>query len=164
MEKGLLIIFIICMLGISPGSCQNPAEELLSEIADEYISEDLGEQEIQEITEELLSIFYSPLDINLATEAELKKLIFLNDFQVYTFLEYRQKYGRILSVSELKLVPGFRERDVYLSKYFLNLNPQYQESRPNKKNIYVSQKLLTRFKMESPEKKGFSESADSLSR
>ena len=48
-----------------------------------------------------------PVNINTADREELKKLLFLSDFQVSSLLQYREETGRLYSLNELQLIYGF---------------------------------------------------------
>lgn len=57
--------------------------------------------------------------INLLSRRQLEATRLLTLFQVESLLEYRQRYGDILSAAELSLVDGFdREQAGYLARFF----------------------------------------------
>ncbi|MDI3320025.1 ComEA family DNA-binding protein [Pinibacter soli] len=54
-------------------------------------------------------MFYKkhPLNLNNASENDLKELWFLSDPQIESFLRYRQLLGKLISIYELQAVPGW---------------------------------------------------------
>lgn len=47
--------------------------------------------------------------INKVSADELKRLLFLTEYQIYNLIEYREKSGLILSVKELSSIKGFND-------------------------------------------------------
>ena len=48
-----------------------------------------------------------PLELNTLHEEELRQLPFLSDYQIYQLLRFRSDQGQLLSLGQLKLVPGW---------------------------------------------------------
>ncbi len=65
-----------------------------------------------------------PININRANRTELGKLLFLNDFQITSLLDYREQTGNILSISELQLVFGFDQDVIRRILPFITLGPE----------------------------------------
>lgn len=49
----------------------------------------------------------APLELNTLHEEELRQLPFLSDYQIYQLLRFRSDQGQLLSLGQLKLVPGW---------------------------------------------------------
>ncbi|MEO7312584.1 MAG: helix-hairpin-helix domain-containing protein [Chitinophagaceae bacterium] len=48
-----------------------------------------------------------PLNLNMATESDLRLLFFLKPMQIQSFLQYRQVLGKLIDLYELQAVPGW---------------------------------------------------------
>lgn len=57
--------------------------------------------------EELENYRENPLNLNRATEGELRELRLLSDRQIIELLRYRQQAGDLISIYELQAIPGF---------------------------------------------------------
>jgi len=51
-----------------------------------------------------------PVNLNNATEDELKQLPYLNDFQIQSIIQHRKRYGSFVTLYELPYVFGFDEQ------------------------------------------------------
>src|SRR5690606_40574008 len=66
------------------------------------------ELDYEELYEGLLQLYLTPLDLNRASAEELQSLYILNPLQINEFMDYRRKYGHLLTLYELQAVPEFR--------------------------------------------------------
>ncbi len=87
-------------------------QQVVSEIVEEFTARSDIEQDYTELVEDLLQLAENPINLNAARKSELQQLFFLSDFQIESLLNYRDSTGKILSVYELQLVPGFDLVDV----------------------------------------------------
>lgn len=96
---GLIFFLILCF-------CANGQDERTNERWKEYIQQLAEDEENSERLESLYSelsyLAEHPIDLNTATAESLRRLPFLSDAQVEAILSYRQKYGALLTVYELK--------------------------------------------------------------
>jgi hypothetical protein len=102
LKTGLVILvtwFASPMSGQDPGSLAPMLEELLYREENPVLPEELMER--FEETEGIL------LDLNRASEAELKESGLFNPFQVHQLISYRTRYGAFFSIYELAFIPGF---------------------------------------------------------
>lgn len=86
------------------GATGAPIREL---IEDFLLSGEVDDFDYNTLLEDLEVYLESPIDLNRATEAELKDLIFLNDVQISNLLRYRNEQGKLIAIQELQVVPGF---------------------------------------------------------
>jgi hypothetical protein len=63
-----------------------------------------------------------PIDLNTATAGDLQQLPFLTDFQVSSFMDYRTKNGRLLSIYELPMIYGFTEKLAAMMLPYVQVN------------------------------------------
>ena len=59
-----------------------------------------------------------PLDLNRATREDLEQLPFLSELQVMDFLEYRDRYGVLRSMGELRMVRSMDWQQIRLLPFF----------------------------------------------
>jgi hypothetical protein len=125
----------------------------------ENTSEDL---DYTAILENLAYYRDHPLDLNFAEPDELAQLIMLNDFQIASLINHREKYGKLLSVYELQGVEGFDLPLIY------QLLPYVKVSRAlNRLNIslndilkYGTNDVFLRVSQNIEQQKGFSPADD----
>ncbi|MGC9342708.1 MAG: hypothetical protein ACP5E3_08415 [Bacteroidales bacterium] len=163
MKKFLLLYLLFQFLHPLSSLSQ---EVISSEIGDILI-EILGEEsenlaEVEELYELLSDIYLRKENINFVSREELNKIPFLTEFQVFSFLEYRKKYGWIYSPNELCLITGFHkeliEKMILFFSFQHPLLPTDSEIKGERK---INQKLLIRTKFEYPLRAGFSDNIDS---
>ncbi|MEX2595147.1 MAG: helix-hairpin-helix domain-containing protein [Anditalea sp.] len=90
------------------------AEELFS----------IQEEEINygELYESLLQVYLNPVNLNKTNAEELQALYILNPIQINSFMDYREKYGPLLSLYELQAVPEFNLEIIYRLLPFVTLD------------------------------------------
>jgi hypothetical protein len=82
-------------------------ENVFQKIADDlYGAQDL-DLNYEDLYDNLAQLLAHPLDVNEATDEELRFLKILSEEQIKNLLEYRLINGYLLSVYELQAVPGF---------------------------------------------------------
>ena len=77
------------------------------EYIEEMASETEDEERIEALYTDLSYLVEHPFELNTVTEGELKRLPFLSDLQIRELLEYRSRYGKMLTLYELKNVEAF---------------------------------------------------------
>ena len=140
---------------------QEVLDEFFRQITEEYFPEEMNESGISERIEMLVFIYHHPYNINTVNEEELQELFFLNDFEIFLFLEYRTNYGLILSLKELELVMGLKPDKIKLLNHFLICGDKQKTGILQKKNRNGRHKILNRYKLEFPLRKGFNTDHDS---
>ncbi len=108
------IFLFLLFLTLAGNSIAQNEETSAAEILENYIRESAqpAESNIQEFVEYLERLQSKPLDLNRAGRDELIDLHLLNDIQVENLLQYRAKYGPLLSEHELQAVPGWELSDI----------------------------------------------------
>ena len=79
--------------------------------------EELDEQEVERFNHYLSH----PLEINLASRSRLVSSGLLSQYQAASLLDYRSRFGDVLSFSELSAIEGFGPENVAALKPFLSL-------------------------------------------
>lgn len=125
MVSDSIIKFIILLILSVHFSCliSTTQEEVVQNTIEDFIEDhDITSENNHDFTtiiENLQYYFDNPLNINTATEEELKSLYILNDFQIYSLHEYIKRNGPFLSIYELQLVYGFNSQIVQTLSPFI---------------------------------------------
>ncbi|MCK4922920.1 MAG: helix-hairpin-helix domain-containing protein, partial [Bacteroidales bacterium] len=158
-----ILPFLIILIYLSDNAlCQPEISPQIQGLMEELISETEDDSEISVIYEHLEAVLQNPYEINSVSKEELESLFIITDFQIYTFLEYREKYGRILSLKELYLIIGFNPDIIEQLKAFVVVGNEASSSMPTHSKRYSDFKILNRYVKSTPAKNGFLEEADSL--
>jgi hypothetical protein len=94
----------------------------IENIIEQTIAKSNEDLEIESIVSDLEQLLINPLDLNNATLNDLDKLSILNDFQIQSLIDYRNKFGQIISLNELNYMYGFNENTIRLIKPFVYIN------------------------------------------
>ncbi|MCS7004708.1 MAG: helix-hairpin-helix domain-containing protein [Cytophagales bacterium] len=65
------------------------------------------EADYESFYEAMLQMYTDPLDLNRATREDLQNLFILTEYQINSFLKYRAKNGKLLTIYELQAIEGF---------------------------------------------------------
>lgn len=134
--RSVKIIFIkICILfGVLKGHAQTELEALEEELL-EYLAENSEEElDLGEVSEYLIQLRRSPLDLNKVTKDQLASLYILNPLQIYHLLEHRRLSGDFVSVLELQGIEGFDLELIQLLQHFVKV-----DNSPIYRNISVKE-------------------------
>ncbi len=139
---------------------QNTIEQLI-----EVIAEGLEEGEELDYTTlfEDLNYYYShPLNLNKATDEEIRSLFLLTDIQINSLRRHIDKYGPLDSEYELQAISGFELESIYLILPFVKVDAQSLTSTVNLKTILKDGKsdLFIRYQQVLQEQTGYSEVTD----
>lgn len=117
--KRILLFALLCLF-LLPAVAQQPLswEQLWQETVD---AEDFDEAALEDAYERMAQLAQNPLDINAATREELEQLPFLTATQVMDLVEYRDRYGPVRTVRELKMIPSLDYRELELLPFFLRV-------------------------------------------
>lgn len=79
----------------------------ISEIVEQIASASEEEIDLTDLQTEITELMANPINLNTASEEELRKISWLSEFQIQSLLDYRLQYGAFLSLYELSYVYGF---------------------------------------------------------
>lgn len=83
-------------------------EELdFEQVVEDVFAVQEGEADYDEVYEYLFQLYAKPLNLNIATREDLLSVYLLSDRQVSNFINFRERYGPLLSIYELQFIPGF---------------------------------------------------------
>ncbi len=159
-KKLILLLFLICLASLSHSqntSSQNDfIENLLETIAEQN---EENEVDYSDFLDELNKLLLEPIDLNRASENDLDQLFILNKNQIANFITYRERTGRIYSLYELQLIPGFSSDIIRLISPFVSLDQSTEKLNARKR---AKQILLLKSEKTLQEEKGYtSENEDS---
>jgi len=164
----ICIMFILLLSGSKIVLAQEPAKPAATEnqqLEDkiEQLSEQTdSELDYSEIVDEMMQYIRSPLNINQASERELRE-IQLNDLQIYNLTSYIERFGELASIYELNLIEGFDSLLVMNLKPFISFEMQPVGAAINLKNLtkYGRNQIITRYQHVLKQQKGYTPIDDS---
>ena len=89
----------------------------------EFIGENLENSTIDLTTylEDLYYFYDNPINLNQTSFDELSKLLILTDNQIYGILNYRKKYGELLSIYELTAIEELDKESISMILPFVSV-------------------------------------------
>ncbi len=91
-----------------------------------YSQEDISgiesEELYSELTDYLTTLLLNPINLNGAGKGSLERLLLFTPFEIASFINYREEYGQILSISELYLIPGLSHQKISLLEPFVTIS------------------------------------------
>ena len=115
-----LLLILVLFSGISSASATPPElEEAVCTLIGAASPEELDEATLEHFTE----LRARPLRINSAGRRQLLASGLLSPYQVASLLDYRERTGDLLSLTELGAVDGFGPRFVQVLSLFVSLEP-----------------------------------------
>ena len=153
--------------------CYLPAQELprkdydLEKLAGEIFAAQDLDLNYSELYENLAQILSNPLDINKVSADQLRSLFVLNEKQVNSFINYREKSGPFLSIYELQVIPDWNQKTldrilpfVVVQDPSTKLNSSIFNRISKEKNHY----LVVRYERSLESRKGYEAYGDSAHR
>ncbi len=134
--------------------------EITENLDFESVIEDLlpsQEQEVDynDLYDRLFTLYSNPLDLNTVDRTSLQSLFFLTEEQISNLLDYRDKYGKILSCYELLSVDGFERETVQRLIPFVNIQFNPKPSLRTSLGQPDNHSLFLRFQTTLEQKKGY---------
>lgn len=159
--KTFLSLTILIAACFSLPAQDQPMERLnLQQFSDERFGMTDQETGYEELYENLAVTLAEPLDLNVASEEQLRMLGVLSEIQLRQLINYRAEQGKFLSIYELQAVPNIDLQTVYQILPFVtvedptaSINKSLLQRMSRGNNTY----LIVRQERSLEEKKGFSE-------
>ncbi len=154
----ILLLILICTSSagfaqITDGQRDSKMEEVIESVAESDESDIDNSVMLETMTENA----EHPVSINLASEDDLNRLNLLDFNQIHNLLEYRKKYGYLISAFELSVIEGFTPEVVTSLTPFINYELP-SDSIANSGKI-LRNSLITRMKASFPQPKGYRSSS-----
>lgn len=143
-----------------PEKQQDLIESLLQDLEGE------GEFDFNTIFENLRYYQNNPLNLNVASEAELRELNFLSDIQISDLLQHRNETGAFISLLELQTIDSFSENLIRALLPFVSIDKavdDYQLSFPEMLQKGQNE-LFLRWQRNLQASRGFSDEVNENSR
>jgi hypothetical protein len=134
----------------------------LSQLTDEIFAFQDDEMNYEELQEMIAQLLIHPIDVNLATEEELRFLSVLSEEQIQSLLSYRREQGFLLSIYELQTIPGLDIVTIRKMIPFVRVYDHQSDIRNvfrrllTEKNNY----LIARYERTLESQKGFSDTTE----
>lgn len=135
------------------------------EFVDELSTSIADERQIEILFDELSYLADHPFELNSVTVNQLRVLPFLTDKQVENIISHRDKYGKFLTVYELKNVKDLDFQTIKLLLPFVYIGEIVVDKRPvTVSNLlkYGSNELQLRYDRCFQRKKGYDQQPDSI--
>ncbi len=109
--RRVAIIFLAVLSGsLAKGQSSRELPDAIRQIIETIAANSEEENiDIQALYDTYESLLENPINLNAATEADLRSLQILTDFQIQSLLDYRKEYGILYTLHELPLIHGFSE-------------------------------------------------------
>lgn len=98
---------ILLLLSAIIAVAQPPVAPLQDQLLEDVVEATEREFDFDTYADYLEQLLEQPLNLNIATEAELTELRLLTDQQISALLLYRKRHGDLLAVYELQAIPFF---------------------------------------------------------
>lgn len=139
---------------------------LITNIIEEYLEATDGENfDFNTIFENLNYYYENPLNINTATEHDLRELFLLNELQINDFIRHRGQFGTFLSIYELQALPTWDMFTIQNVVPFLKCDVAAADFNLNFKDALTkgNSQLFLKAKRILEQRKGFIKNADGVS-
>ena len=122
-----------------------------------------GELDYSEFLDDLSRIKRHPINLNAASDNDLRKLTFLNELQIANLRAYLQQYGSIASIYELNMIEGFNQELIEIMLPYITLTAQSEKDKITLKRMlrYGRTDLMVRFQQVLEKQAGYLPVSDS---
>lgn len=150
----VLLFFSLFSLYLSAQENEMPN---LEEIVEEIASSSDVELDYTTLFTTLENLYYFPLDLNSATKDDFNDFIFLTEFQIYSILNYKKKFGAFQTIYELQFVDGIDFITLKRILPFVTISNDKVKQETNFKNIFLYGKhnTIIRYQRLLQEKAGY---------
>ena len=155
------LTFLLSCITLAAGAQIDPEpdrtaiiEQRLEQIAEGAEDEDL---DYSGLFDKLMTYMDFPLNLNTASEEDLYGMGLLANDQIRNFLEYREKYGHLLSVYELPYIPGWDMETAEVILPFIEVEPDLGREKITLKKLlnYGKHDVFIRYQRDLETKKGY---------
>jgi hypothetical protein len=166
----ILFLFLTAGGGLWPvvGQVQSGDQWLryIEELSEELESEDVEDDERMEaFYADLSELLEHPLDLNTADAERLKQLPFLSDVQIDALIAYRERYGKMVDIHELKHIEALDWPTIELLLPFVCIGETSRKPPPiTPENLlkYGRHEVVMRYDRTLQQKQGYRPQPDSI--
>lgn len=137
--------------------------EMIQQKVEEFAEQFEIEMDYADFIDILYYYYQNPLNLNSATDEQLRSMGLLNDSQIASLLEYRQKKGNFETIYELKDIPGFDYLIAYQLQMFFYVGKVTEKQKLEIKPMLSRGRhdVITRYSRILEEQNGFIDTTDS---
>lgn len=160
----ILLLFSVQLYSQETDTIIREGESVLTDKIENIAESTEGALDYSELIDDLKYYRQNPLNLNFATEDELRKLMFLNNKQIFQLVAYRETYGQLLSVFELQAIEGFDEVTIQNIVPFISVSSERPSAKLNLKNAvrYGRHQFIGRYQQVIQKPKGYETVPDSV--
>ncbi len=166
MKRLLITILIILLINGYIAEAQHSfSVDKWMEYIEEMAEETEDENQLETLYNELSYLADNPFELNNVTTEQLKRLPFLSDRQIEEIISYRKRYGKFITVYELKNLEELDFQTIELLLPFIYIGEYTVDKRPftvNNLLKYGSNELQMRYDRGFQQKKGYRSQPDSI--
>ena len=155
--RQVLFISLALITGLSYSQDYPVQEYDLEKLAENIFSIQDIDIDYSQLYENLAQILSNPIDLNEATDEQLRSLYILNEIQIHNLITYRDNQGPFISAYELQAVEGFDQTVIDTLIPFVTVRSKNQNAGSLWQRIVKEQNnyLLYRHSRTLETKKGF---------
>ncbi len=172
LHKTFQLLFLITCLTCSAPLMSQPLQDTIPPLQEQIINEEGFHQRIEslledtdteldyaELLEELELFLQNPLQLNTATADDLRRLIFLNDIQIFNLLNHISMFGRLISIYELQAIDGFDMETIMAIQPFVTVADEVRRRHFSFDDLMRegNSQLFVRYQRLFEEQRGFSD-------
>ena len=118
----LFVFFSFSLLSINLFAQNDKAEQVIESLIEDIAANSDEELDYSTIYDDLYFFLETPLNLNNATKATLRKLHFLDELQIIEILEYRKSNGNFKTIYELQLLESFDNESIKKLLPFISIS------------------------------------------
>lgn len=127
LKRILVIIFLLSTSIFAQVDTTLSVQELISE----YLEESTTEEENQDLYDLIEFLMNNPINVNEAPVSDLLRIPFIDFAEATAIIDYREKFGKLFSVMELKNLELLDDRKVFLLSNFLTTKDEEKREIPD---------------------------------
>ncbi|WP_075559653.1 helix-hairpin-helix domain-containing protein [Parabacteroides timonensis] len=166
MKKSFITLLVYMLINSYNINSQNIySVDKWMEYIEEMASETDDDGRIENLYSDLSYLAEHPFELNSVTREELTRLPFLSDQQIERIISYRKKYGKLVTLYELKNIEELDFQTISLLLPFVYIGEISVDKRPfTVKNMlkYSSNELQIKYDQCFQQKKGYCSYPDSI--
>lgn len=155
MKKGVFLILVTLTVVLTAGAQQTetPWQQVLTNV---MTMEDEQADDWEELLQQMEELAAAPRDLNLMTRSDWEALPFLTPLQVEQLVEYREQYGSMKSMNELRMLTALDEPRRQLIQRLFFISEEALEAFPSLDHIarYGRHELLAYGRIPTYERRG----------
>ncbi len=161
MENKKWLISLVLLFFFVAGKAQEDVKNKIVEDLVQDIVESLPEGEEVDLTtifDDLLFYYDHPINLNNATEEELKSLYLLSDIQINNLMNHLDKFGKLQTIYELQTIPGFDLTTIRMLLPFVRIKQESEIKKIKLANLWKdgNSDLFIRYLTTLEDQKGYS--------